>query len=248
MSRDPMIGVEESELDDLALEALAEAHAATPDAGLRRRVLEVAHAEASAGQVRSALTRWRAVGTIAATLALVLGGMLAREARLRRVEVAALDAQTRQLAALAETNAELTARVDTQERTLVGLRQSLETQARVLRILGAPRTLSASLAPQKGFGGGGRVHVDADTGEGAVVVAGVEPLGPDKVYELWALRGDAPPEPAGLLTDAGRSVYMTQVAQLARPGEVTAFAVSIEPAGGSKSPTGPIVLVGTVRS
>ncbi len=248
MPEEPMIGVEERELDDLALEALAEAYAAAPAPGLRARLLEVARAEASARNARGALTRWRAVGALAATLALVLGGLLAREAQTRRAQLASLDAQTKQLAALASTNAELTARLDTQERTLVGLRESLETQGRVLRILGAPRTLSASLAPQKGFGGGGRVHVDADTGEGAVVLAGVEPLGSDRVYELWALRGDKPPEPAGLLTDAGRSVYTTQVAKLERPGEVTAFAVSIEPAGGSKSPTGPIVLVGTVQS
>ena len=47
------------------------------------------------------------------------------------------------------------------------------------------------------------MHVDAETGEGAVVLAGVQPLPPDKVYELWALRGDKPPEPAGLLAGAG---------------------------------------------
>ena len=34
-----MIGVDERELDDLALEALAEAYATTPAPGLRQRVL-----------------------------------------------------------------------------------------------------------------------------------------------------------------------------------------------------------------
>ena len=51
----------------------------------------------------------------------------------------------------------------------------------------------------------------------------------------------------GLLTGAGESVYVTQVAKLERPTDVTAFAVSIEPRGGSKSPTGPIVLVGPLK-
>jgi len=37
------------------------------------------------------------------------------------------------------------------------------------------------------------------------------------------------------------------MAKLEHPTEITAFAVSIEPAGGSKSPTGPIVLVGPVQ-
>lgn len=235
-----MIGVDERDLDDLALEALAEAYAVPPTPGLRQRVLAAARAEAEAEQARRGRSRWRAVGTLAATLALALAGLLARESGLRRRDLAQLDG-------LAQANAELTARLDTQERTLVGLRESLDAQARALRILGGPRTLSASLAPKEGFGGGGRVHVDAETGEGAVVLAGVEPLPPDKVYELWVLRGDNPPEPAGLLAGAGRAVYVTQLAKLDRPGDVKAFAVSIEPAGGSKSPTGPIVLVGPVQ-
>ena len=37
-----------------------------------------------------------------------------------------------------------------------------------------------------------------------------------------------------------------RAARVERPGDVTAFAVSVEPAAGSPSPTGPIVLVGTV--
>jgi anti-sigma-K factor RskA len=36
--------------------------------------------------------------------------------------------------------------------------------------------------------------------------------------------------------------------KVARPHEVTAFAISLEPEGGSTTPTGPIVLVGTVAS
>jgi anti-sigma-K factor RskA len=240
MPEQPTIGVDERELDDVTLEALAEAYAAPPAPGLRRRVLATAHADVEIDQARRARTRWRAVGAIAATLAVVLGGLLAQQSAVGRRQLA-------QLESLSRTNGELTARLDSQEKTLVGLRESLDAQARVLRILGGPRTLSASLGAKEGFAGSGRVHVDAETGEGAVVLAGVQPLDPDKVYELWALRGDAPPEPAGLLAGAGRAVYVTQVAKLERPGDVTAFAVSIEPAGGSKSPTGPIVLVGTVQ-
>jgi anti-sigma-K factor RskA len=235
-----MIGVDERELDDLALEALAEAYATTPTPGLRQRVLGTARAEAEAERARRGRTRWRSIGALAATVALALAGLLARENGLRRRDMAQLDG-------LAQANAELTARLDTQEKTMVGLRESLDAQARALRVLGGPRTLSASLTPKEGYGGNGRVHVDAETGEGAVVLAGVEQLPPDKVYELWVLRGDNPPEPAGLLTGAGRAVYVTQLAKVDRPGDVKAFAVSIEPAGGSKSPTGPIVMVGALQ-
>jgi hypothetical protein len=240
MPEQPPIGVEDRALDDLALEALAEAYAVTPPAGLRQRVVGGVHAERELEQARRGRTRWRIVGGLAAMLALVLGGLLAGENAGRQQQLAELES-------LARTNAELTARLDTQERTLASLRESLDAQGRVLRILGGPRTLSASLGPKEGFGGSGRVHVDAQTGEGAVVLSGVQPLAGDKVYELWALRGTAPPEPAGLLAVAGQAVYVTQVAKLDRPTDVTAFAVSIEPKGGSKSPTGPIVLVGSVQ-
>jgi len=240
MPEQPTIGVDEHELDDLALEALAEAYAAPPAAGLRQRVLESARADLTLERARRSRTRWLSVGAVAATLAIALGGLLAQQSMVSHRQVA-------QLESLARTNAELTARLDTQENTLASLRESLDAQARVLRILGGPRTLSASLGPKEGYGGSGRVHVDAETGEGAVVLAAVQPLSPGKVYELWALRGDAPPEPAGLLAGAGNAVYLTQVTKLQRPGEITAFAVSIEPAAGSKSPTGPIVLVGTVQ-
>ncbi len=234
------IGVDDRALDDLTLETLAEAYAATPPAALRRRVIATARAEVATAATRRSRTRWLAVGALAATVALALGGLLARERGLRHRE---LD----ELASLGRANAELTARLDTQDRTLASLRESLDAQARALRIMGGPRTLSASLGAKEGFSGSGRVQVDAATGEGAVVLADVQALDPNKVYELWALRGDAPPEPAGLLAVSGRAVYLTQVAKLERPTEITAFAVSIEPAGGSKSPTGPIVLVGTVQ-
>ena len=240
MPDEQFIGVDDRELDDLALETLAEAYAATPPSTLRRRVLETARAEVVTAATRRSRTRWLAVGAIAATVALALGGLLARERSLRAREID-------EIASLGRANAELTARLDTQDRTLASLRESLDAQARALRIMGGPRTLSASLGPKEGFAGSGRVQVDAATGEGAVVVADVQALDPNKVYELWALRGDSPPEPAGLLQVGGRSVYLTQVAKLERPTEITAFAVSIEPAGGSKSPTGPIVLVGAVQ-
>ena len=67
--------------------------------------------------------------------------------------------------------------------------------------------------------------------------------------ELWAVRGEAAPEPAGLLTRIGPDLVMARMTTLPRPHEVTAFAVSIEPAGGSPkpTPTGPVVLAGAVQ-
>ncbi len=254
MSDERPIGVEERELDDFALEALAEAYATPPPAALRQRVLGTAREETAVTASRRATTRWRIVGALAATVALALGGLLARERGVAGERLVALRAAestaAERLAALRaaeSTAAELTARLETQGNTLVGLREALAAQAQVLRVMGSPHTVSAALSPTEGRGGAGRIHVDPSTGDGAIVLAGVETLPAGKVYELWALRGDAPPEPAGLLDIVGPDLVVARVTGVARPAEVTAFAVSIEPAGGSKSPQGPIVLAGPVQ-
>jgi anti-sigma-K factor RskA len=244
MRDDTMIGVDDPVLDDAMIEALAEAHATPPAARLRVRVLERARQDkldAAARHDPRALRRWRAVAAIAATAVVAVLGYALRQSRIA-------DVRTAQLAALASTNAELSARLDEQGRTLAGLRESVAAQAQVLRVLAGPRTITASLGPKEGIAASGRVVIDAATGEGAIVVSGLTPVGPDRVYELWALRGKRPPEPAGLFTSAEGRALAGRVAPVARPGEVTAFALSIEPAAGSQQPTGPIVMVGPIAS
>ena len=227
----------DDEIDDVALEALATAYATAPPPALRRRLLEAVRGDRTAHAAERAAMRWRVVGTIAAGIALAMSGLLARSTRLA-------DQRSAQLDALARANAELTARLDIQERTLASLRESVAAQGQVLRVLGGPGTQTAALAPQGERTGRGRVLLDRATGEAAIVVADLDPSAAGKTYELWAIRGDRPPEPAGLFTVGADRVGAARANHIERPGEVTAFAVSIEPAGGSPAPTGPVVLVG----
>src|SRR5262249_15851755 len=162
---------------------------------------------------RRSRTRWLAVGAIAATVALALGGLLARERSLRARE---LD----EIASLGQANAELTARLDTQDRTLATLPQALHPHPPAPPLLRGPARLPGSSGPKEGSAGGARGRADAAPGEGAVVGADARALAPNKVSEWGARRGDAPPEPAGLLQVAGRSVSLTQVAKLDRPAEI----------------------------
>jgi len=236
MRDDEPIGVDERELDDLALEALAEAHARRAPA-LRERLVGAVRTEAQIAGTRRALTRWRMVGALAASVAVVATGLLARELRYAQ-------GQSAQIAGLATANADLERRLDEQGKTLVGLREALDAQTEILRVIGGPRTLTAQLAPKEGFAGSGRVLVDQESGEAHIVLAGLPPAGAGKTYELWAIRGDHPPEPAGLLRVAGGVAVATRLERVKAPGDVSAFAVSIEPEQGSTSPTGPIVLVG----
>jgi anti-sigma-K factor RskA len=239
MRDDEPIGVDERELDDVALEALAEAHATRAPAALRARLLEAVASDAQTRRTRRALTRWRVVGALAASVAVAATGLLGRE--MQRT-----DTQAAMLGELASAKASLEQRLDEQGKTLIGLREALDTQAQILRVLGGPRTLSASLAPNEGFSGSGRVLVDGTSGEAAIVLTGVAAPEAGHVYELWAIRGGKTPEPAGLLRVAEGRPTAQPVAIIPAPDGVAAFAVSIEPAGGSKSPTGPIVLVGKV--
>jgi hypothetical protein len=241
MRDDEPIGVDERDLDDAALEALAEAHARRPPAALEARVRAAAEVEARVRRARRALLRWRLAGSVAAAAALVLGGLLSRATQLA-------DQRSVQLSALARDNAALTERLDEQGRTLVALRTSVESQAGVLRVLAGPRPLVATLEAKLDLPARGRVVVDPTSGEAAVVLTGLDPAMNGKVYELWAIRGTQVPEPAGLLTVAQDGSVLARVDRVPQPGDVTAFAVSIEPFGGSKAPTGPVVLVGPIAS
>ena len=255
MRDDATIGVDERALDDATLEALADAHGTPPPPGLRARLLVEAQRDAGARARAGALRRWRAVGAIAAGVALVVGALAVRASRLADVQTAELTARaaelaarTTELASVARSNAELSARLDEQGRSLAGLREAVAAQAQVLRVLAGPHTLTAALAPKEGMTGSGRVVVDAATGEGAVVLSDLADPGEGRAYELWAIRGDRPPEPSGVFTLERDRPLAARIVPVARASEVTAFAISIEPAAGSTSPTGPIVLVGGVAS
>ena len=101
MRDDEPIGVDERELDDAALEALAEAHAATPPSRLRARLLGTVSAERETVRARRSLTRWRVVGSIAAGLLVVTSWLLVRERARSEGQLAALTQQATQLSRLA---------------------------------------------------------------------------------------------------------------------------------------------------
>lgn len=73
----------------------------------------------------------------------------------------------------------------------------------------------------------------------------LETLPAEQTYELWVIDEAGEPVPAGLL---GPDAPQRTTIDVELPGDIenyTAVAVSIEPAGGSEQPTGPIVMLGT---
>lgn len=80
---------------------------------------------------------------------------------------------------------------------------------------------------------------------GVLLVQGLQPLPPSQTYQLWLIPPEGAPISAGLLGREG--VTADSVRTVAIPQEAENFAavgISIEPEGGSPSPTGPIVALG----
>lgn len=227
-------------LDDRVLEALAEASAIEPSTGLRDRVLADVRTEQRLASAPVAARRWRAVGAgaIAAAAALAVWVGIERSGR-EAAEIA--------LHSLAAQHASQSARLAESEAALTGLRLELASQAQVVRVLSTPRILSAHLSGTESAAAQGRVVLDPGSGRVVVLGHGLPALDAERIYELWAIRGSGAPEPAGLFGAEGAGGFAASVPALERSEEITAFAISIEPAGGSAEPTGPIVLVGSVE-
>jgi anti-sigma-K factor RskA len=85
-------------------------------------------------------------------------------------------------------------------------------------------------------------------GESVLVLSGLDVLPESQTYQLWLIPADGAPVPSGLLALRQPDVDSLTVTLPDAPANYAAVGVSIEPAGGSAEPTGPIVLVGLTRS
>jgi anti-sigma-K factor RskA len=230
---------EPGELDDAGLEALAEATATPPPPELRARVLAEIRRSADTERLESRLRRWRVASAAALAAAAALAVLVAWDARDRRGSEALL-------ASLERDRVELAAELEDQQHDFTMLEDALAVQSEVMRILASPGLVTASLTPVAGGPGRVRVVHDAETGAVAVIGAGLPPPEAGRVYELWAFRGDGPPEPAGVLSRGPQRSFAVQMRLADDPRAVTQFAISLEPHAGAEEPTGPIVLAGSV--
>jgi anti-sigma-K factor RskA len=110
-----------------------------------------------------------------------------------------------------------------------------QQSARIQQVLAAP---DAALRAGDLTGGGRVTVVVSDSvNAGVVVLADAPPPGPTRAYQLWVLN-DVTPTSVGLLA-AGQSEATTLIEGVRGRD---AFAVSLEPAGGSRTPsTTPLV-------
>jgi anti-sigma-K factor RskA len=130
----------------------------------------------------------------------------------------------------------------TELRALAG---AADLQREALALLDRPGSRVVPLEPQPGQAGRAVAVVNAAEGR-AVVISSSLPPQPGKTYQLWVIRGSGAPRPAGFLTQAAGGAATGEIDRSLLAGTPPdALAVSLEPEGGSPSPT-QVVLVGRV--
>jgi anti-sigma-K factor RskA len=133
---------------------------------------------------------------------------------------------------------------------LLTLRQDSARMAQTLSILSAPDTARVDLKGQGDLATAtAQVYWSPTRGVLLMNMGGVPALDPGQVFELWAVppeKGAAPlaaglfhVDPAGLVTTVAPAPTLFPAAD--------AFAVTVEPAGGSPAATTPIILIGRTK-
>lgn len=187
---------------------------------------------------------WAAVGA-ALTFVLLqsLGGSTQGDVATARAEMERLEGQVVALQSDLET-------AQTENQTLQQINQTLQSQLttsdRQLAVL-ANTLHTIPLAGQEAApSASGALYVGHD--ESVLVLSGLAVLPEEQTYQLWLIPADGDPLPSGLLAVQQPNVDSLTITLPDDASKYTAVGVSIEPAGGSSSPTGPIVLVGLTSS
>jgi hypothetical protein len=90
----------------------------------------------------------------------------------------------------------------------------------------------------------GRVTYVARKGSLLFVASNLAPLDPYKTYELWVIPVDGQPMPAGTFKPDEHGFASVVLPELPKGIEAKAFGVTVEDAGGSLTPTAPVILKG----
>lgn len=130
------------------------------------------------------------------------------------------------------------------------LSRELDASTNLVAVLQSPEAKLALLFPtpeanqnQRGTG-----YFDPRTGNAFIVFRNMDRQDA-RDFELWALHGPTPTS-LGLLRVEPSGTAVVNLKAVTDPAHLSAFAVSLEPVGGSKGtgPSGPVVLVGSFGS
>jgi hypothetical protein len=137
------------DLDDAALEALAESLASSPPPELRQAVLAAVSRAPQLGEgeisLRRSLRRWRAFGAVGLAAAVLLAVLYASELGELRVSRSEIDSLVTAQSELERSRDGMLASLDVQQREYEVLEEALSAQQEVVRILASsgPSTATA---------------------------------------------------------------------------------------------------------
>lgn len=191
-----------------------------------------------AGAAHRRVAAWAGWGAaaVAATLLLIV---LSRRHAARGDLAAALTSSQENAVALA-------AERDRCREELARLHRSGTAERAVVALLSDPGTRVVPMGPQPGKQGHATVILNGGSARALVVTAQLHAV-QGKTLQLWVIRGGAPPVPAGFLQQQDRDWMQGEIAPaLLRAGPPDAVAISLEPAGGSPTPSD-VLLLGKVR-
>jgi anti-sigma-K factor RskA len=124
----------------------------------------------------------------------------------------------------------------------VSVRQELERQSELVALLSKPTTSVAALSgTQEAPNAHATLTYDRQTGKAVLLTNGLPRAPAGKAYQLWFIVGNLPLPGRVFVADAsGRAILSDQIPSDALKAAV--FAITLEPEGGVKAPTGPIYL------
>lgn len=189
---------------------------------------------ANSSAPRISVTKWAAASAAMATLAVAITWIVGQQ-RLQTAE----DTH-HQIASGLQVRCALAESDRTAAQSHAASRESL------LAVMSSPSSVLATAKNEKGAEL--RVFFNQAQGKWVVAPANLAALPTDKDYQLWLITDSGAPIPAGLLPQDGSPVLLAlpSDARLTNPKAITA-ALSVEPRGGSASPTmDQIVLMGKV--
>lgn len=129
------------------------------------------------------------------------------------------------------------------------LRQLMNDQDQQLAAYRQPGSITLAIGDATGAHpeAGGTLTIDLETATAVFVAENLAQLDDTQVYQLWLIRGETPVS-AGIFTvdEFGRGLLEVSSAA---PGTFEAIGLTIEPAGGSETPTlDQLILLGVVSS
>ncbi len=218
-----------------------------PPAELRERILQAAVQDGNrAAQSAKAPATVRAMPQ--RTLFQTVTRSLAWAAALLLVTVGyAYYHRSQEVATLRQERAALQQQLQERQQEIDGLKLNLAFHLEMAKALQKPRSLLVDLKPTKEAPATGKVIVDRENARAYFVAAALPVLAANKDYQLWYI-GKSGPVDAGVFQVDANGYGGIQIRNLPQDlSEIAAFAVTIEPKGGSVNPTlDQMVLLGRV--